>query len=145
MLLDELYCALMLKMGERERFCAYARMGDLMERYRETRDERLIEEFNKLFKLHLIRYGLWEAEDDVSITDSPKETIKDGYSRLRHFLEYMRSYQGNNKLRMKDEDVNQIVDYFRENYSLDMITRSEIGIVCKKIGKKSAKGNEMHY
>ena len=42
MLLVELYIELMRRSCERERFSYYARMGTLMERYRETRDESLI-------------------------------------------------------------------------------------------------------
>ena len=43
---------------------------------------------------------------------------------------------------MKEEDIKHMKDYFRENYSPDMITRPEVERVCKMLGKKSAKGNE---
>ena len=54
----------------------------------------------------------------------------------------MKSYQGKNKLRMKEEDIKHIRDYFGENYSLDTITRTEVESICKMLGKKSAKSNE---
>ena len=163
MLVEELYTELLKKLEERERFSIYVRMGTLMERYRETRDETLIEEFKKRFKHILIVKGLWEDDkeegnDDHSMTDSSSETInnsyknsynnsykngyKNSYSRLNHFKDCIRSYQGKNKFRMKEEDIKHIEDYFRENYSLDMITRPEIERVCKMLGKKFAKGNE---
>ena len=43
---------------------------------------------------------------------------------------------------MKEEDIKQIEDYFRRNYSPDTITSQKVEKVCKILGKKSAKGNE---
>ena len=124
MLLEELYTELLKKLDERERFSIYARLGTLMERYRETRDHALMEEFKNRFKNILIMKGLWEHEEekDCLITDLPSETIKNSYSRLNHFYDCMKRYQGKNRLRMKEEDIKQIEDYFRRNYSPDTIT-----------------------
>ena len=41
---------------------------------------------------------------------------------------------------MSDEDIEQIEDYFEENYGI--LTRCELEKVCKVSGKKSIKGNE---
>ena len=63
MLLVELYIEFLRRSCERERFSYYARMGTFMEKYRETRDESLMEEFKSLFKKELIVKGLWEHDD----------------------------------------------------------------------------------
>ena len=69
--------------------------------------------------------------------------IRDSYSRLEHFKDCIKVYQGKNKLKMSDEDIKQIEDYFEENYKeKDLITRCEFENVCKVLGKKSIKGNE---
>ena len=85
MLLEEVYYELPMKLDERERFSIYARIGNLMERYRETKGETLIEEFKNRFKHILKVKGLWKDDkkedgDDHPITDSPSETIKNSYS-----------------------------------------------------------------
>ena len=51
------YIELMRRSCERERFSYYARMGTLMERYRETRDETLIEKFKSIFEKELKARG----------------------------------------------------------------------------------------
>ena len=144
MLLEELYTKLLKKLDERERFSIYARLGNLIERSRETRDHALMEEFKNHFKHILIMKGLWEYEEKKYplITDLPSEKIKNSYSRLNHFYDCMKRYQGKNRLRMKEEDIKHIEDYFRQNYSLETITRSDVEKVYKMLGKKSAKGNE---
>ena len=43
----------LIRSCERERFSYYARIGTLMEKYRETRDEALIKEFKYLFEKEL--------------------------------------------------------------------------------------------
>ena len=127
-----------------------------MGKYRETKDESLIKEFILLFKKELIIKGVWEYDDKYGIDDcfsvSPfrapsncknKNVIRDSYSRLEHFKDCIKVYQGKNKLKMSDEDIKQIEDYFEENYKeKDLITRCEFEKVCKVLGKKSIKGNE---
>ena len=156
MLPVELYVELLRRSCERERFSIYARLGTFMEKYRETRDESLMKEFVLLFKKELIIKGLWEYDDKHGIDDcfsvSPfrvpincknKNVIKDSYSRLEHFEDCIKVYQGKNKLKMSDEDIKQIEDYFEENYRENgIITRCEFEKVCKVLGKKSIKGNE---
>ena len=159
--LEELYTELLKKLDERERFSIYARLGTLMERYRETRDQTLLEEFKRRFKKDLIIKGLWEDEEDCkpsqdygnelshSVKYLPNGTIskytdkatKNSYSSLKHFCDCIKEYQGTNKLKMKEEDIEQIEDYFKD-YSPESITRRDIEKVCKMLGKKSAKGNE---
>ena len=64
-----------------------------MERYRETRDNTLIEEFKNRFKRILIVKGLWEYEEKEEnlitdlITDFHSETVNNNntYSRLNPF------------------------------------------------------------
>ena len=121
MLLEELYTELLKRLDERERFYVYVRLGDLMEKYRKTRDNKLIKEFKNLFKDILIVKGLWEREEkdeekDCVIMVNPSETIdntiKNSYSRLNHFCDCIKRYRGKNRLRMK-EDVRHIEDYFR--------------------------------
>ena len=157
--LEELYTELMKKMCQRERFSIYARLGTLMERYKETRDQTLIEEFKKRLKKDLIIKGLWE-EDYITSQDYDNElsrsveylpngeivkytdkATKNSYSRLKHFCDCIKEYQGTNKLKMKEEDIKHIEDYFK-SYSPESINRSKIEKVCKMLGKKSAKGNE---
>ena len=156
MLLVELYVELLRRSCERERFSIYARLGTFMEKYRETRDESLMKEFVLLFKKELIIKGLWEYDDKHGIDDcfsvSPfrvpinykdKNVIKDSYSRPEHFEDCIKVYQGKNKLKMSDEDIKQIEDYFEENYrENEVITGSDLEKVCKVLGKKSIKGNE---
>ena len=156
MLLVELYVELLRRSCERERFSIYARLGTFMEKYRETRDESLTKEFVLLFKKELIIKGLWEYDDKHGIDDcfsvshfrvpincKDKNVIKDSYSRLEHFEDCIKVYQGKNKLKMSDEDIKQIQDYFEENYrENEVITRSDLEKVCKALGKKSIKGNE---
>ena len=146
MLLEELYMELLRRSCERERFCYYARMGTLMEKYRETRDESLIKEFKSLFEKELKVKGLWDPDEEC---DEPfiKSTIdnnvkKETYSRFEHFEECIKAYQGRNKLRMSDKDIEEIEDYFKENYDEnELITRSDLEKVCKVLGKKTKKGN----
>ena len=155
MLLVDLYIELLRRSCERERFSYYARMGTLMEKYRETRDETLMKEFKFFFRKELIIKGLWDSDEYDECDDSPYSLIKstiggkdnnvkrETYSRLEHFEDCIRAYQGRNKLRMSDKDVEQIEDYFEENYdSRGTITRSDLERVCKVLGKKSIKGNE---
>ena len=69
------------------------------------------------------------------------KATKGSYSRLKHFCDCIKEYQGTNKLKMKEEDIKHMEDYFK-SYSPESITRREIEKVCKMLGKKSAKGNE---
>ena len=156
MLLVDLYIELLRRSSERERFSIYARLGTFMEKYRRTRDESLMKEFVLLFKKELIIKGVLEYDDKHDIDDlcsiSPfrvpinckdKNVIKDSYSRLEPFEDCIKVYQGKNKLKMSDEDIKQIEDYFKENYrENEVITRSDLEKVCKVLGKKSIKGNE---
>ena len=98
MLLVELYIELMRRSSERQRFSYYARMGTLMERYRETRDESLIKQFRSIFEKELKARGLWEYDDsdDESLTRS--KIVPQIYSRFDHFEDCIRTYQGTNKL-----------------------------------------------
>ena len=156
MLLVDLYIERLRRSCERERFSIYPRLGTFMEKYRETRDESLIKEFVLMFKKELTIKGLWEYDDKHGIDDcfsvSPfrvpincknKNVIKDSYSRLELFEDCIKVYPGKNKLKMSDEDIKQIEDYFEENYrENEVITRSDLEKVCKVLGKKSIKGNE---
>ena len=155
MLLVELYVELLRRSCERERFSYYARMGTFMEK-RETRDESLMNEFMLLFKKELIIKGVWEYDDKYDIDDcfsgppfkalidcKNKNATKDNYSRLEHFEDCIKVYQGKNRLKMSDKDIEQIEDYFKENYKEhEIITRHDLEKVCKVLGKKSIKGNE---
>ena len=60
MLLVDLYIEFLRRSCERQRFSYYARMGTLMEKYRETRDESLTEDFKSLFEkeLKVRAYGI---------------------------------------------------------------------------------------
>ena len=62
MLLVELYIEFMRRSCKRERFSYYARMGTLMEKYRESRDESLIEKFKSIFEKELKIKGLWSTQ-----------------------------------------------------------------------------------
>ena len=109
-------------------------MEDLMERYRETRDESLIEEFKLLFDKELKVKGLWDYDDyrecDEPTTDCSVK--RETYSRLKHFEEYIKAYQGRSRLRMSDKDVKEIKDYLEEKYDdSELITRSDLIAVCK--------------
>ena len=113
-------------------------------------------EFILMFKKELIINGVLEYDDKHGIDDcfsaSPfrvtincknKNVIKDSYSRIEHFEDCIKVYQGKNKLKMNDEDIEQIEDYFEENYGENgIITRRQLEKVCKVLGKKSIKGNE---
>ena len=144
MLLADLYIQLMRRSCERERFSYYARMEDLMERYREMRDESLIEEFKLLFDKELKVKGLWDY-DDYRECDEPTidcSVQRETYSRLEHFEECIKAYQGRSRLRMNDKDVKEIEDYLEENYDdSELITRSDMIAVCKVLGK-NINGNE---
>ena len=156
MLLIKLYIELLRRSCERERFSIYARLGIFMEKYRKTRDESLMNEFILIFKKELVIKGVLEYDDKHGIDDcfsvslfrvpvncKAKNVIKDSYSRLEHFEDCIKVYQGKNKLKMSDEDIKQIEDYFEENYrENEVITRSDLEKVCKVLGKKSIKGNE---
>ena len=65
---------------------------------------------------------------------------KETYKRIEHFEECIRAYQGKNKLMMSDKDIEEIEDYFKENYD-ELITRSDLEKVCKVLGKKPKKRN----
>ena len=69
MLLIELYIELLRRSCERERFSIYARLGTFMEKYRETRDESLMNEFILMFKKELIIKGVLEYDDKHGIDD----------------------------------------------------------------------------
>ena len=148
--LVNLYVELLRRSCERERFSYYARMGTLKERYGETRDESLINEFKSLFKKELIVKGLWDSEGEsdeffIKSTNSWKDlnVKKEIYSRLDHFQKYIMTYQGKNRISMSDKDIEEIENYIKENYDgNEVITRSDLEKVCKVLGKKSIKGNE---
>ena len=136
MLSEELYVELLRRSCERERFRYYARMGTLMEKYRETRDESLIKKFKSLFKEELIVKGLWDYVDNSNrdfdesfikstIDGKDNNVKKETYKRIEHFEECIRAYQGKNKLMMSDKDIEEIEDYFKENYD-ELITRSDL-------------------
>ena len=148
--LVNLYVELLRRSCERERFSYYARMRSLMERYRETRDESLINEFKSLFKKELIVKGLWdsEGESDESFKKSTNcwkdiNVKREIYSRLDHFEDCIMAYQGKNRISMSNKDIEEIENYIKENYDEnEVITRSDLEKVCKVLGKKSIKGNE---
>ena len=81
----------------------------------------------------MIIKGLWEYDDKHGIEYiKNKNVIKDSYSRLEHFKDCIKVYQGKNKLKMSDKDIKQIEDYFEENYrENEIITRRELEKVCK--------------
>ena len=153
MLLVDLYIEFLRRSCERQRFSYYARMGTLMEKYRETRDESLIEDFKSLFEKELKVKGLWDYDEecdkecDVSFTKSTIDgkdisVKRETYSRLDHFEDCIKAYQGKNDLRMSVRDIEEIEDYFRENYDEDdVITRRDLEKVCKVL-KKPIRGNE---
>ena len=127
MLLVELYIELMRRSCERERFSYYARMGTLIERYRETRDETLIEKFRSIFEKELKAKGLWEYDDsdDESLTRS--KIGNQTYSRFDHFEDCIKTYQGRNQLNESARDIEEIKDYFKENYNEEhIITKSDL-------------------
>ena len=134
MLLEELYIELLRRSCERERFCYYVRMGTLMEKYRETRDENLIKDFKSLFEKELKVKDLWDSDEECdesfiksTINGKDNNVKKETYSRLEHFEEFIKAYQGKNKLRMSDKDIEEIEEYFRENYDEnELITRSNL-------------------
>ena len=134
MLLEELYIEFLRRSCERERFCYYARMGTLMEKYRETRDENLIKDFKSLFEKELKVKGLWDSDEECdesfiksTINGKDNNVKKETYSRLEHFEECIKAYQAKNKLRMSDKDIEEIEEYFRENYDEnELITRSDL-------------------
>ena len=149
MLLVDLYIELLRRSCERQRFSYYARMGTLMEKYRETRDESLIDDFKSLFEKELKVKGLWDYGEECdefftkSTIDGKDISVKrEIYSRLDHFEDCIKAYQGNNDLRTSVRDIEEIEDYFRENYDEDdVITRSDLEKVCKVL-KKPIRGNE---
>ena len=148
--LVNLYVELLRRFCERERFSYYARMGTLMERYRETRDESLINEFKSLFKKELIVKGLWDSEGEnyeffIKSTNSWKDinVKREIYSRLDHFEKCIMAYQGKNRISMSDKDIEEIENYIKVNYDEnEVITKSDLEKVCKVLGKKSIIGNE---
>ena len=130
MLLVDLYIEFLRRSCERQRFSYYARMRTLIEKYRKTRDESLIEDFKSLFEKELKVKGLWDYDEgydkecDESFTKSTidwKDIIvkRENYSRLDHFEDCIKAYQGKNDLRMSVRDIEEIEDYFRENYDED--------------------------
>ena len=144
MLLVELYIELMRRSSERQRFSYYARMGTLMERYRETRDESLIKQLRSIFEKELKARGLWEYDDsdDESLTGS--KIVPQIYSRFDHFEDCIRTYQGRNKLNVSARDIKEIKDYFKENYDEDhIITRSDLERACSVLDK-NVKANELN-
>ena len=153
-LLVDLYIEFLRRSCKRQRFSYYARMGTLMEKYRETRDESLIEDFKSLSEKELKVKGLWDSNEeydkecDESFTKSTIEgkdisVKRKPYSRLDYFEHCIKAYQGKNDLRMNVRDIEEIEDYFKENYDEnEAITKSDLEKVCKALGKKSINGNE---
>ena len=76
MLLVELCIEFLRRSCERQRFSYYARMETLMEKYRETRDESLIEDFKSLFEKELKVKGLWDYDDDDDDEECDESFIK---------------------------------------------------------------------
>ena len=152
MSLIELYIELLRRSCERERFSIYVRLETTMEQYRETRDESLINEFKLMFRRELIIKGLlynYKHDIDDRTSESPtrvpincRKNVRGSYSRLEHFEDCIKVYQGKNDLKMSVRDIEEIEDYFRENYGEDdVITRHDLEQVCKFLGKP-IKGNE---
>ena len=150
MLPEELYMELLRRSCERERFCYYARMGTLMEKYRETRDENLIKDFKSIFEKELKMKGLWDSYEECdepfiksTIDGNDNNVKKETYSKFVQFKECIKSYQGRNELKISDKDFEEIKDYIKENYDEnELITRSDLEKVCKVLGKKIKRGNE---
>ena len=68
--------------------------------------------------------------------------VRGSYSRLEHFEDCIKAYQGKNDLKMSDKDIEEVEDYFSENYDEDdVITRHDLEQVCKVL-EKSIKGIE---
>ena len=144
MLLVELYIELMTRSCERERFSYYARMGTLMERYRETRDESLIKQFRSIFEKELKARGLWECDDSDDETLTRPKIGNQTYSRFDHFEDCIRTYQGRNQLNVSVRDIKEIKDYFNENYDEDhIITRRDLERTCSVLDK-DVKTNEIN-
>ena len=154
MLPVDLYIEFLRRSCERQRFSYYARMGTLMEKYRETRDESLIEDFKSLFEKELKVKGLWNSDEEcdkecdesftTSTIDGKDISVKrENYSRLDYFEHCIKAYPGKNDLRMNVRDIEEIEDHFKENYDEnEAITRSDLEKVYKALGKKSIKSNE---
>ena len=124
-------------------------MGTLIEKYRETRDESLMKEFKSLFDKELKVKGLWDSYEECdesfikSMIDGKDNNVKkETYLRLEHFEECIKAYQGKNELKMSYKDVEEIEDYFKENYDEnELITRGDLEKVCKALGKKPKRSN----
>ena len=135
MLLVELYVELMRRSCERERFSYYARMGTLTEKYRESRGEFLMEKFKSIFEKELKINGLWSTQWSSRYTvvfDDDKHLartniINQTYSRINHFEDCIKIYQGRNQLNVSTRDIEEIKDYFKENYDEEhIITKSDL-------------------
>ena len=152
MLLVELYAELMRRSCERERFSYYARMGTLMEKYRESRDEFLMEKFKSIFEKELKIKGLWSTQwfsrytvgfdDDEHLART--NIINQTYSRIDHFEDCIKIYQGRNQLNVSARDIEEIKDYFKENYDEEhIITKSNLERVCS-VSDKKVKADEIN-
>ena len=152
----DVYIEFMRRSSERQRFSYYAPMGTLMERYRETRDESLIEVFKSMFKKELRVKGLWidkwsNMYDLLDCTTSSNRTTPNNiyrktehqyHTRLYTFETSLMSYQGKGNFTMSDSDIQEIEDYFAENYEDNTnITRTDV-IKVSMILRKNIRGNE---
>ena len=133
----ELYVELMRRSCQQERFSHYARVGTLMERYRESRDESLVNEFKSIFRKELIVRGLLECNKvcDENVINHNYGCRNKPNNRLEHFKDCIVSYQGKDSVGMSDCDIREIRDYITTNYD-EEITRSDLIKICKALGKK---------
>ena len=108
----------------------------------------MINEFRSLFRQQLIVKGLWEPDDYIecdacgdSLSDSLPNTSsvrsrgvrqRETYSRIEHFEDCIKVYQGKNRLSISDKRVKKLEDYLEENYdNVTDITRDDLVQVCK--------------
>ena len=121
----------------------------MMERFRKTSDFGLKDEFLERAKPFLILVGMWERkeedEEEKIVLESFLTDLNISYSRIHHFQNCIKKYQGKNKLSMKKEElekVGSLILSFLSYFKKEELRRQDILDLVKMFSLKSAKGKE---
>ena len=127
----EKYHSLVEKLNDENRFVLFSLLEDVMERFREDGSEDLENEFNERANPFLISTGMWKKEEDeedeiqLMLDTFSTTSIKNSYSRISHFPNFIKKYQGKNKFNMKKDELeklkSQILTFFKKKKSRDNI------------------------
>ena len=83
-----------------------------------------------------------EDEEEKIVLESFSTDLNISYSRIHHFKNCIKKYQGKNKLSMKKEELEKVGSWILSYFKKEELRRQDILDLVKMFSLKSAKGKE---